>query len=164
MLNFKIKNARFDDQKLSLMLPFQLKKLSLGVVSYRAPFDLTKTLLQLASLTDLELKFANFNSRKFNKMLLDVNKFQGLERLVLKEVGTYSSSKYEILQMKPILDDLMKECLSLKLIIFVNTAVSRETAIWKRINYSWSKIDTICQRLSSHKHLKMSYIKSYEDC
>ena len=160
-LNFKIKNAYFDKEKLSLTFPSQLKKLSLGVISYRAPFYLTKTLSSLANLTDLELEFANFSSQKFSKMLLDLNKFKGLERLVLKEVEAFSS-EYGILRMKPILDDLMKGCLSLKLIIFVNIR-SRETAILRRINCPWSEIETICQGLSSHKHLKMIHIKSYED-
>jgi len=158
-LNFKIKNARFDDKKLILKFPSQLKKLGLGVVSYCTNFDLTKTLLPLFNLTDLELEFDDFNSQKFSKIILDLKKLRGLERFVIKEVEE-DSSEYVILRMKPIFDTLMKECLSLKLVIFVNI-FSREAMILRR-NCSWSEINLKFDELSCYqKPLKIMDIKSY---
>ncbi len=159
-LNFKIENDHFEDQKLILKFPSQLKKLSLRMVSYQTPCDLTKTLSPLSNLIDLELEFDVFNSQEFRKVILDLKKLRDLERFVLKEVEDFSS-RDEILRMRPIFDTLMKECLSLKLIIFVNT-VRREAMILRR-NCSWSEINLKCDELSSspQKSLKMIYIKSY---
>ena len=86
-LSFKIKNAHFDKEKLSLTPPSQLKKLSLGRDTLNASFDLTKTVSSLSNLVYLELESDCFYSGKWNQSL---EKLKSLEVLVLKEVEMFS--------------------------------------------------------------------------
>ncbi len=159
-LDFKLVRRYCQEKNVNIILPPQLKKLSISMDTSYALFNPSKTLGPLTDLTHLELDFQSFGSQKWGKVFAHISdKSKVLEVLVLKKIREDKNGVAS--QMKERLDKLMKESLNLKLIVFADMH-SKKIIILKR-NFSWSEINPILADLLLHqeKYMRLDYTKSY---